>query len=95
MFYVYIIYSQSIDAFYVGQTIDISIRIEEHNTKSYDNSSTAKAKDWELYFSIECYSRNQSIFIERHIKSMKSRKYYESLKTYPEISEKLLNKYSK
>ena len=93
MFYVYILYSQSIDAFYVGQTIDINIRIVEHNSRFYEKTSTAKAKDWELYFSIECKTRNQAILIERHIKNMRNRKYYESLKNYPEISDKLKQKY--
>ena len=81
------------DAFYIGQTLNVYQRIEEHNSKFYQNSSTAKAKDWELYFSIECISRHQAILIERHIKSMRNRKYYESLKNYPEISEKLKQKY--
>jgi len=94
MFYVYILYSQRVDSFYVGQTLNISQRIQEHNSKFYNNSSTAKANDWELFFSIECISRNQSILIERHIKSMRNRKYYESLKMYPEISDKLKLKYA-
>jgi len=81
------------DAFYVGQTIDLLKRVEEHNSKFYGNTYTAKANDWILYFSIECDSRKQAILIESHIKRMKSRKYYESLKTYPNISINLKNKY--
>ncbi|HEY5591715.1 MAG TPA: GIY-YIG nuclease family protein [Paludibacter sp.] len=93
MFYVYILYSKIIDAYYVGQTIDVNKRIEEHNSKFYKNTSTAKANDWMLHFLIECTSRNQAILIESHIKSMKSRKYYESIKKYPEISDKLKKTY--
>ena len=81
------------DAFYVGQTIDLHKRVEEHNSKFYDNTYTSKTNDWNLYFSIECDSRKQAILIESHIKRMKSRKYYESLKTYPNISINLKNKY--
>ena len=81
------------DAFYVGQTIDLLKRVEEHNSKFYENTYTAKANDWILYFSLECDSRKQAILIESHIKRMKSRKYYESLKTYPNISINLKNKY--
>ena len=79
MFYVYILYSESLNTFYIGQTIDLKNRIEEHNTKFYKKTSTAKAVDWTLFFYIECNSRNQAILIERHIKKMKSRKYYVSL----------------
>ena len=93
MFYIYILYSKNIDAFYVGQIIDLYKRLEEHNSKFYENTYTAKVNDWVLYFSIECDSRKQAILIESHIKRMKSRKYYESLKTYPNISINLKNKY--
>ena len=93
MFFVYILYSVSTNAYYIGQTLDLEVRIEEHNSKFYDKTSTAKAKDWELYFSINCETRTQAILIESHIKSMKSRKYYESLKKYPEISQRLKNKF--
>ena len=81
------------DSFYVGQTIDLPKRVEEHNSKFYENTYSAKTNDWVLYHSIECKSRKQAILIESHIKSMKSRKYYESLKTYPDISINLKNRY--
>ena len=93
MFYIYILYSKNIDAFYVGQTIDLIKRIEEHNSKFYENTYTSKANDWILYFSMECESKKQSILIESHIKRMKNRKYYESLKIHPDISINLKNKY--
>ena len=93
MFYIYIIYSKNIDAFYVGQTIDLNKRIEEHNSKFYINTFTSKTEDWVLYYSLECDSKKQAILIESHIKRMKSRKYYDSLKTYPNISINLKNKY--
>ena len=93
MFYIYIIYSKNIDAFYIGQTIDLNKRIEEHNSKFYDNIFTVKTNDWILYYSMECDSRKQAILIESHIKRMKNRKYYESLKIHPDISINLKNKY--
>ena len=93
MFYIYILYSKNIDAFYIGQTIDLNKRILEHNSKYYDNTFTAKANDWILYYSMECDSRKQAILIESHIKRMKNRKYYESLKIHPDISIYLKNKY--
>ena len=89
MFFVYIIFSAKTDSFYVGQTDDLPNRIIEHNTKAYQHASTAKANDWELFHSIECKSRAQAIAIEKHIKRMKNKKYYQSLKTYPEIEAKL------
>jgi putative endonuclease len=94
MYKVYIIYSKNLDKYYVGQTIDVERRIKEHNTGFYKSAYTSKTNDWVLYFFIECTSKSQGIKLEAHIKRMKSRKYYEDIKRYPEISEKLLLKYT-
>ena len=74
--------------------MDVNQRIEEHNSKFYINTSTAKTDDWTLFFDIECITRKQAILIEKHIKKMKSRKYYLSIKEHIEISTKLLEMYS-
>ena len=50
-------------------------------------------RDWVLVFKILCVNKKQAMLIEKHIKSMKSRKYIENLIKYPEISQKLLEKY--
>jgi putative endonuclease len=92
-FFVYIIYSEKLDAFYIGQTMDIDQRIREHNQVFFKNSSTSKSDDWKLFFSLKCTSRKQAILIERHIKRMRSRKYYSDLLKFTEISNKLLLKY--
>jgi len=54
---------------------------------------TAKADDWSIYYVIECESYPQAVRIEKHVKRMKSRVYFENLVKYPEISEKLKSKY--
>lgn len=94
MFYVYILYSSSKDSYYIGQTEDLQNRLNEHNSHFFKGSETTKASDWVLYHSMECKTRKQAILIEKHIKRMKSRKYLEHLKQYPEIGIKLKAKYS-
>jgi putative endonuclease len=75
----YIIYTPSFDKFYVGATQeDVQARLEKHNTKGYDNTSTAYTNDWEIYLIIECGSYAQAINIERHIKKMKSKIYIQN-----------------
>ena len=93
MHYVYIIFSTDKDAFYIGETMDINNRIMEHNSNIHKLSFTRRANDWELFFLIECESKLQAQQIEKHIKKMRSRKYYQNLKKYPNISIKLLEKY--
>ena len=90
---VYILYSASIDKFYVGETEDLMSRIQMHNLGTFTGAYTKRATDWTLIFNIDCESRLQARKIERHIKAMKSRAYYQSLVSYPELSQKLLNKF--
>jgi putative endonuclease len=93
MFYVYILYSKSQDIFYVGQTEDLKCRLAQHNSNFYKDSYTSQANDWELFYHIDCDSRKQAMKIEKHIKSMRKRLYYYNLKKYPEITQKLLEKF--
>ncbi len=92
---VYIIYSFKLDKFYIGETSDLEKRLEEHKTGFYKNSYTSKTQDWVLFFKINCKSKSQAIRIEKHIKSMKSKKYIHNIKRHLEISEKLKKKYLK
>ncbi|MCZ2396390.1 MAG: GIY-YIG nuclease family protein [Chitinophagales bacterium] len=90
----YIIYSQSIDTFYVGITQEsIESRVAKHKAGTYGTHFTSQAKDWELFLLLPCDSVSQCMKIERHIKKMKSRKYYQNLKTYPEIFQRLRERY--
>jgi len=89
MYCVYILYSDSLDSYYVGETVDLENRILEHNTSFYKKSYTSKIKDWKLFLLIECKDRIQARKIETHIKKMKSKKYFIDIKKYPEIIEKL------
>ncbi len=92
-FIVYIIYSVSTDKYYVGQTVDLDERLILHNTGEFSHSYTKPGIPWQLYH-IECNSKKQAVSIETHIKRMKSIKYYQSLKIYPELTVKLLIKYA-
>ena len=92
--FVYIIYSQSVNRFYVGQTINPSKRLEQHKSHFYKNSSTKIADDWELFLVIECISKKQALKLEQFIKNMKNRKFYIKLKENPEIIKELLNRFN-
>ena len=91
----YILYSKSLGKYYIGATsIDTAERLDRHSSGYYDNKFTSKANDWELFLEIVCLHVKQAFAIEAHIKRMKSRKYIENLKRYPEMVEKLLVQYS-
>jgi putative endonuclease len=83
----------SFDSYYVGETIDIKDRVKQHNSGFYDSAYTKQTSDWTLFYSIECENRTQARHIETHIKKMKSKVYIQNIKKYPEIAQKLKNKY--
>ncbi|MDX5337442.1 MAG: GIY-YIG nuclease family protein [Cyclobacteriaceae bacterium] len=92
-FLVYVIYSPTYDKYYIGQTEDIGRRLIEHNNHLFPHGSTKFTNDWEVFFLINCSSRTQAIKIETHLKKAKNRTYLKNLMMYPEISEKLKEKY--
>ena len=91
---VYILYSASLDSFYIGSCLDLDQRLLEHNSNFYLTSFTSRASDWKIFWSIENQPMSTARAIEAHIKKMKSRKYLKNLKTYPDIASKLIAKYS-
>ncbi len=92
--YVYILYSEQTDKYYIGQTEDLDRRLIEHNTHAYKDSFTKIAFDWKLKMKLTCQSKRQAIKIETHIKKNRSRKYVEDFIRFPEIGQRLLDKFS-
>ena len=91
---VYILHSQLQDKFYIGFTTeDVNLRTERHNTDYYPNKFTSRFKPWLIFWKLECTSDKQARLIEKHIKNMKSKIYIHNLVKYPEIAEKLLQKF--
>lgn len=93
MNFVYILYSESLKKFYIGEALNIEDRIEQHNSGFYNTAYTKQASDWILYHSVDCKDRVQARKIEAHIKKMKSKLYIQNLRKYPEMAEKLKIKY--
>jgi len=77
MFYTYIIYSKTLNKYYVGSCQDINKRIDDHlNSRS---KFTKSAKDWEIKYFETFLTRSEACKRELQIKKMKSRKYIEDL----------------
>jgi putative endonuclease len=93
MFYVYIIYSDKLQRFYTGSTDNFTRRFEEHNNGKHADSFTLRGIPWILHHLIKCRTSEQAYKIEKHIKSMRSTVYIKNLKIYPEIIERLKERY--
>ena len=73
MFYIYILYSETSDIYYVGYSIDVDRRVKEHN--SLENKSfTGKHQPWILKCSfVTGNNRNTAMIIEKFIMRQKSK----------------------
>lgn len=78
-FYIYILFSQEYDKYYVGYSSDPWRRLVEHNTKPF-NTYTSKYRPWIIRAVFICGNQeNEAIRLERIIKMQKSRKLIEQL----------------
>jgi putative endonuclease len=66
MFHVYILYSPSLQKYYIGSTQHLNIRLEEHNRGK--SPFTKSGMPWNLIHAMECTDRSQAIQLEMKIK---------------------------
>ena len=77
-FAAYVIYSPSLDRYYVGHTEDPMLRLErDHNGGR--NKSTKAGMPWEHRWTRWFATRAQAMALERAIKARKSRAFIEAL----------------
>ena len=90
--YLYIIFSPSKKTFYVGETDDLEIRLEKHNSHAYSGSFTKIASDWEFALTKIFKEKKDAIFLEKFIKRMKSKKFIVRVIENPQILDDILKK---
>ena len=94
MFYIYILYSQIADKFYIGQTPDVQKRLREHNNPVVNSKFTAKYVPWELVLNFPVTpERADAMKVEKFIKNQKNRKFILRMienKGNPEFFNKLI-----
>ncbi len=77
MFIVYILYSNSLDKYYVGYTNDLERRLSEHNRKK--GKYTDGGIPWSLVHQEKYELKSEAMKREKFIKSQKSRQYILSI----------------
>jgi len=79
MFFIYILYSESSDKYYIGYTENVEKRLHFHNNP-IKVCYTSKHRPWVLKKSFSVGdSKTNALRAERKIKKMKSRKFIEDL----------------
>jgi len=77
VFFTYILYSNSLNKYYIGSTNNISRRLEEHNSRH--TKSTRNGIPWHLVFVKTFGNHSEALKFEKMIKRQKSRKFIEEL----------------
>ena len=67
-YYVYILYSPSIDSYYKGQTSDLDVRLNRHNN-GYEKA-TKHGVPWILVWSTKKETRGEALILERKLKNL-------------------------
>jgi predicted GIY-YIG superfamily endonuclease len=77
MFYTYILYSKSIDRYYIGHTSNIEDRVSRHNEGS--TRFTSQTNDWQMIYSEEYETKGEAMKRENQISAIE------------EVAQKVLN----
>jgi putative endonuclease len=92
MHYLYILYSKSLDKYYIGETNDVQNRLVKHNINYYKKGYTKAAKDWEVVLEKQCLNKDETLFLEKFIKRMKSKVFIRKIIDNPMILDDILSK---
>jgi len=68
MLFVYILYSEKGNRYYIGQTSDVEARLHRHNS-GYEKS-TSPYMPWKLLCKIEKPNRSEAMILERKLKNL-------------------------
>ena len=78
-YWTYILYSETLNKFYTGQTNNLDTRIERHNLALV--KSTKNGIPWKLIHSTKQSSRTEAIKLETKIKKRGAKRFLDDLKT--------------
>jgi putative endonuclease len=75
MFFVYILHSEKLNKYYVGQTADVNLRLSRHNEGWSKFTSTGVP--WKLVTKYELKTRSEAMALEKKIKGRGIKRYLE------------------
>lgn len=73
MFTTYVLYSEAFDRIYIGQTSNLTNRLEEHNAGL--TKSTKHYIPWKLIYSEKFVTRKEAMKREKELKSHQDREF--------------------
>ncbi|MFD2561031.1 GIY-YIG nuclease family protein [Aquimarina rubra] len=77
MFIVYILFSESLNKYYIGHTANLEDRLKRHNQGR--SKSTKPGMPWKIMYTEEYQTKSEAYQREMEIKTQKSKIYIERL----------------
>ncbi len=77
MHYVYILFSEKLNRYYIGSCADMEERLSRHNAGA--TKSTKSGRPWNVVYTERNDTKKEAIKREYYLKRMKSRRLIESL----------------
>jgi len=77
VYFVYILYSEELDRYYIGSTENVEERLKKHLANHA--GFTGKAKDWQIKYTEEFFEKIQALKREKQLKGWKNRTRIEQL----------------
>ena len=81
-YFVYILYSESLDTCYKGQTKDLKERMHRHNHEQ--EKATQSGVPWTLVWSARKESRSSAVLLERKLKNLSKERVRKFINKYKE-----------
>jgi putative endonuclease len=75
MYVVYAIYNETADKYYIGQTKDLEVRLNLHNTKTFRGYTSRFDGLWKVIYSEEVSTRSEALLREKQLKSYQGRQF--------------------
>lgn len=75
--YIYLLYSEIRDRYYIGSCADLEVRLSRHNAGA--TTSTKSGRPWKMVYHETCADKSEALKREIYLKRMKSRIYLEEL----------------
>ncbi len=79
-YFVYILYSENFDRYYIGQTKEISTRLKRHNDRL--ESFTKAYVPWRLECVVEKPTRAEAMILERKLKNLNRKRILDFIEKY-------------
>ena len=75
VYFVYVIYNPENNKIYIGQTLDLKKRLEQHNDHSFKKFTSRYPGNWNLVHKELFSSRKEVVLREKQLKSFRGREF--------------------